>query len=316
MDVLGGLLGGPRARDAFVLRTVLDPPWAIRVEDRAPLSVVAVTTGEAWIVPDGKGPIRLGPGAVAVVRGPEPYLVADDPDTSPQVIIDPGQFCRTVDGRPMAEAMSLGVRTWGNSADGSTIMLVGTYEHTNAVGQRILSVLPGTVVLAAEAWDCPFVGILSNEIVKDEPGQAAVLDRLLDLVLVSALRAWMAADATDRSAWYRAHNDPVVGHALRLLHGDVAHPWTVATLASATGVSRALLARRFTDTVGQPPMGYLTDLRLALAADRLLEPGITIEGVAREVGYGSAFALSSAFKRVRGISPRQHRAHAATPSNR
>jgi AraC-like DNA-binding protein len=73
-------------------------------------------------------------------------------------------------------------------------------------------------------------------------------------------------------------------------------------------VSRAALARRFTELVGEPPMAYLTGWRLALAADLLLEPGATVGAVARRVGYGSPFALSTAFTRVRGISPREHRA--------
>jgi AraC-like DNA-binding protein len=78
------------------------------------------------------------------------------------------------------------------------------------------------------------------------------------------------------------------------------------------GVSRAALARRFTELVGEPPMTYLTGWRLALAADRLLEPDATIDMIAREVGYSSAFALSAAFKRERGISPTEHRARALT----
>jgi AraC-like DNA-binding protein len=102
----------------------------------------------------------------------------------------------------------------------------------------------------------------------------------------------------------------VVGPALRLLHHRPAHPWTVASLAVATGVSRAALARRFTELVGEPPMSFLAGWRLTLAADLLREPGATVGSVARQVGYGSPFALSAAFKRVRGISPQQHRASA------
>jgi AraC-like DNA-binding protein len=109
----------------------------------------------------------------------------------------------------------------------------------------------------------------------------------------------------------RAHGDPVVGPALRMLHADPAHPWTVAALATRTGVSRAALARRFTDLVGEPPMTYLTCLRLDLAADLLREPDATLGAVARRVGYGSAFALSAAFKRERGTSPREHSAAAS-----
>jgi AraC-like DNA-binding protein len=99
----------------------------------------------------------------------------------------------------------------------------------------------------------------------------------------------------------------VVGRALRLLHNDPARPWTVAALAAATGTSRAALARRFNELVGEPPMTFLTGWRIALAADLLREPGATVGSVARQVGYGSPFALSTAFKRVRGISPHQHR---------
>jgi AraC-like DNA-binding protein len=96
-----------------------------------------------------------------------------------------------------------------------------------------------------------------------------------------------------------------------MLHNHPATAWTVASLAAATGVSRASLARRFTDLVGEPPMSYLTGWRLTLAADLLREPDATIAAVARQVGYGSPFALSTAFKRVRGISPQEHRARAA-----
>jgi AraC-like DNA-binding protein len=86
-----------------------------------------------------------------------------------------------------------------------------------------------------------------------------------------------------------------------------ARPWTVAKLAAETGVSRATLAHRFSELVGEPPMAYLTGWRLALAADLLREPAATVGSVARQVGYGSSFALSTAFKRVRGIASKQHR---------
>jgi AraC-like DNA-binding protein len=102
----------------------------------------------------------------------------------------------------------------------------------------------------------------------------------------------------------------VVGPALRLLQNKPAHPWTVASLADATGISRAALARRFNELVGEPPMSFLTGWRLSLAADLLREPGATVGSVAHQVGYGSSFALSSAFKRVRGVSPQEHRAAA------
>lgn len=168
-------------------------------------------------------------GDVGVFRGPEPYTVADDPATAPQVVIHPGQRCTTLDGEDLKPEMELGARSWGNSPHGSTVMICGTYQMPGELGER-------------------------------------------------------------------------------LLHHHPEQPWTVASLAAATGVSRAAFARRFTELVGEPPMAYLTGWRLALAADLLNAPAATVGAVARQVGYGSGFALSTAFKRVRGVSPKAHRA--------
>jgi AraC-like DNA-binding protein len=311
MDALTGLLDGPRARGAFLLRSIMDPPWSVRVQDRAPLSLVAIMRGEAWVVPDDADPVRLVPGDVAITRGPDPFTFADDPATRPQVVIHPGQRCTTPDGKDLAQAMDLGVRTWGNDPDGSTTMLIGTYQMRGEVSRRLLEALPSVVVLPDGAWNRSLVPLLGDEIVKDDPGQEVVLDRLLDLLLISVLRTWFARPDSGAPAWYRADSDPVVGRALRMLHNNPAASWTVASLAAATGVSRAALARRFTDLVGEPPMSYLTGWRLTLAADLLREPDATVGAVARQVGYGSPFALSAAFKRVRGISPQEHRTRAS-----
>jgi AraC-like DNA-binding protein len=313
MDAVAGLLDGPRARAAFLLRSSLDPPWSLRIEDEAPLTVMAIVRGEAWVVPGDGGAVALGPGDVAIVRGPDHYTVADDPATPPQVAIDRSQVCRSLDagGAELVESFRLGVRTWGNAADGATVLLTGTYQLDGEVSRRLLRALPALLVLRDDEWDCPVVPLLADEIVKDEPGQEAVLDRLLDLLLIAVLRAWFARPESRAPDWYRAAGDPVVGHALRLLHHNPAHPWTVAGLARECGVSRAALARRFHELVGEPPMSFLAGWRIALAADLLLEPGATIGSVAHQVGYGGPFALSAAFKRVRGISPQQHRAAAA-----
>jgi AraC-like DNA-binding protein len=210
---------------------------------------------------------------------------------------------------PLAEPMSLGVRTWGTNRAASTVMLVGTYQLSGEITQRLLDALPPMVTLSTDGRTSPLVALLGQEVSRDEPGQDAVLDRLLDLLLTATLRAWFARSDGNAPGWYRAHGDPVVGTALRLMHANPAHPWTVDGLAAKVGVSRAALARRFTELVGEPPISYLTGWRLDLAADLLREPNATVGAVARQVGYGSAFALSTAFKRERGISPREHRAH-------
>jgi AraC-like DNA-binding protein len=310
MDAVAGLLDGPRAREAFLLRSVMDPPWSLRIQDGAPLTLVAIVRGGAFVLPDGGEPVRLQRGDVAILRGPDHYTVADDPATPPQVVIHPGQRCTTPEGEELTEMSFLGVRTWGNSPVGAAVLLTGTYQLDGEVSGRLLRALPPLLVLPEDAWDSPLVALLADEIGKDEPGQEAVLDRLLDLLLIAVLRAWFARPEADAPGWYRAYGDPVVGRALRVLQNNPEQPWTVATLAAATSVSRATLARRFNELVGEPPMTFLAGWRIALAADLLLEPGATVGSVARQVGYGSPFSLSTAFKRVRGVSPQDHRAGA------
>ena len=287
MDALAGFLEGPRARRAFLLRSLLEPPWSLRIEDEAPLTVIVLLRGLAWLVPDDEPACELRPGDVAIVRGPAPYTVADHPATVPQVVILPGERCTTPEGESLSEVMDLGVRTWGNSPTGSVMMLTGTYQTDGEVSRRLLDALPDRIVLRGDTWTCPVVPLL-----------------------VDSLKAWFSRPESNSPRWYRAHGDPVVGEALRLLQHQPALPWTVASLAAACGVSRAALARRFNELVGEPPMAFLTEWRLALAADLLLEPGATVGSVADTVGYGSAFALSTAFKRVRGMSPAEHRRRA------
>ena len=109
-----------------------------------------------------------------------------------QAIIHPGQRCTTVSGEELVEEWSLGMRTWGNTPDGSTVMLTGTYQLRSDVSQRLLRALPAMLVLRDGELDSPFVSLLAAEIGKDEQGQEAVLDRLLDLLLIAVLRAWFA----------------------------------------------------------------------------------------------------------------------------
>ncbi|KUF16490.1 AraC family transcriptional regulator [Streptomyces silvensis] len=316
MDVLAGLLEGPRARGAFMIRACFEPPWAVRIADEAPVSVMIMVRGEAWIVPEGEQaghgaePRLVRPGDVAVARGPGHYLVADDRRTEPYAEIGPGQVCTPLNGAPDGHYAGLGMRAWGQRG-GSAQMLIGTYQMRGEITGRLLDALPPLLVLPTDVWDCPLTPFLAEEIGKDEPGQDVVLDRLLDLLLIAALRAWFSRPEAAAPAWYRAMGDPVVGPVLRLLQDDPARPWTVASLAAEAGVSRAALARRFNDLVGEPPMTYLTGWRLALAADLLRDSALTIAAIARKVGYGSAFALSGAFKRVYGVSPQDHRTGAS-----
>lgn len=162
----------------------------------------------------------------------------------------------------------------------------------------------------------PVLDHLAAEVAIDAPGQQVVLDRLL----VCTLREWFDRADDAQPAWWTAQRDVVVGDAVRLMRAEPAAAWTVAALAERTGVSRSTLAERFARLVGEPPLTYLTRWRMTLAADLLLESNTaTVADVARTVGYNDAFAFSTAFKRVRGASPSEHRRSvtlaAATPQH-
>ena len=317
MDVLGGLLDGVRARGAFVLRLSLDPPWSMRIQDDAPLTLICVTHGDTVLVSDAGETLVVRPGDVAVAKGVGAsgatgkdagahYLFADDAGTEPQVIIHPGNRCTTLRGEDLRFAMSVGVRTWGNAAEGSHRAVICAYQDRSEVSSRLLDALPGLFVLRAQDLKTPLVGLLAEEAGRDGPGQEPYLDRLLDLLLMDVVRTWFDRDERAPN-WWRAEHDPIAGPALRLLYNNPEHGWTVANLAAAVGCSRALLARRFNEAVGEPPISFLTNWRLALAADMLRSGPITIAAIARQIGYGTPFALSSAFKRAYGMSPNSYR---------
>ncbi|WP_214414432.1 AraC family transcriptional regulator [Sphaerisporangium fuscum] len=304
MDVLSDLLHRARAGNALVRQLIQRPPWSLTFADAPPLTVVATLGGEASIrLGDaGAAPVRLAAGDIAVVSGTGPYTIADDPSTPPQVVIRGGRK-HLVGGGEVGAERALGPRTYGDGLPGATIMLRAGYELHGDVGHRLLDILPPLAVVPAGPRTRAALDLLATEVARDEPGQDAVLHRMLDLLLVLALRAWCARPRAALPAWYRALADPAIGEALRLMHEDPAHRWTVAALAAKVGMSRAAFAARFAGLVGEPPLTYLTGWRMTLAADLLRDTEATVAAVARTVGYEDAFAFSVAFKRSRGVTP-------------
>jgi AraC-like DNA-binding protein len=311
MDPLTDLLVGVRAHTAAFCRAILDPPWALRIADGAALALATTLHGRAWIVPDHGEPLLMQTGDVAIIKGPNHYTVSDDPGTVPRFIVHPGNRLTTTDGVDVTDNLQFGWRSGGTTTDGSAVVASGTYQVSNDVTQRLLNALPDIVLVPEADAASPMMTLFAHEVGRDGPGQQVVLDRLLDIVLVATLRAWFARTEAAAPGWYRAQSDAVVGPALRLMHDAPAHPWTVAAIAANVGCSRAAFARRFTTLVGEPPLRYLSGWRIALAADLLRKSDLTIEAIAAEVGYANAFALSVAFKRIRGVSPKLYRSGAA-----
>ncbi|WP_329483008.1 AraC family transcriptional regulator [Kribbella sp. NBC_01484] len=307
MDVLDDLLAGTRARDGVFNLTIMDPPWAVEIRDEAPLALATLVRGSGWVTRDGIPPVRMAEGDVAIFTGPSPYVVGDSVETAPQLRIHPGGVCEPLPGAPVDYSARLGVRTYGSRASGAVMVASGTYQVAGDVSRRLVTALPPVLVVPAADVAGSVMDMVSSEIQRDAAGQQSVLDRWLDLALITTLRAWFDRPESQAPGWYQAQSDPIAGTALRLLHEDPAYPWNVTELADRVGASRASLARRFTALVGEAPMSYLTGWRITLAADQLRATRDTVDTIARRVGYANAFALSVAFKRVRGTTPTAHR---------
>ncbi|GAA1313174.1 AraC family transcriptional regulator [Saccharothrix xinjiangensis] len=297
MDALTDLLRGVHAHGALVCRSFASPPWSLEYAATAPLTLVAATRGDTWLLAEDGARLLMRPGDIGLARGPQRFVLADDPGLAPQISV----------GEPDCERWRIGTRTYGFGSDDDAAVITGSYEVEGSVSDRLLNALPNAFVVPCEGGPCPALDLLAAEVAKDRPGQDIVLDRLLDVLLVFALREWFDRPEANAPTWYRALGDDVVGPALRALHDAPERAWTVAELAARATVSRAALARRFTALVGVPPLTYLTEWRMDLAADLLTRPGATVASVARAVGYADGFAFSTAFKRVRGVRPSDHR---------
>ena len=302
---MASLLQGVRSDGALFGRTAMRPPWSVRFEDRAPLTLVAMLRGDGWILADGELPVALHEGAIGVVRGSAAFSIADAPEPRTAALYVVGGDDRR------ADEIRLGARTCGAALDGPAMLLTARYGVSGSVCARLLGGLPPVVVVPDDRDQRTILRLAVAEIERSDPGQQAVLDRLLDLLLLTTLRAWFNRPEACPPAWYRALADPIVGQPLRLMHEEPARRWTLAALAAEAGVSRATFARRFTEVVGEPPMSYLTGWRLSLAADLLSRTDASVDSIARRVGYQSGFGLSVAFKRVYGTRPSDHRRRAA-----
>ncbi|QEV19583.1 AraC family transcriptional regulator [Streptomyces alboniger] len=282
MDALGDLLRGVRADGALFNRTVLTRPWETRRAEGVALELITVVRGVARIAVAGAGePRTLREGGAAIVCTNAPFtLAAAEPGAA-----EPGAGCELV---------------------------TGAYQLDSSVGRRLISALPPLLTVPAGEECMPIVELIAAEIAADRPGRQYVMDRMLDWMLACTLREWFDLPEACPPAWYRALGDDVVGPALHAMHDEPARPWTVAALAARAQVSRAAFARNFTDLVGRPPMAYLTEWRMTLAAELLAEPGATVASVAGQVGYADGFGFSDAFKRIRGIAPSGYRASLAT----
>jgi AraC-like DNA-binding protein len=313
MDVLTDLLQRSRAHGAAFCRTTGYGDWGLRFPGRAVLSVHAVLEGEAhmWADDPGDG-LRLTPGDVMLVREDIAHHVAHASGAATEplesvIAPGPGVSRQVTVGHPHRGA-----------TDG-TVFFCGAYLFEGDLAQSLLDALPRTLKLTPGAGS-PLratMDLLAGEMLRDEPGQQTLLDRLLDVALVQILREHFRTLAGDAPGWFRGSADPRLGPALRAMHENPARAWTVGELGEQAMLSRSAFARLFTEVVGMAPLAYLNEWRMALARERLRDSDARLAAISASLGYASEFSFAAAFKRRHGVAPGRWRVQAreaAAPS--
>ncbi|MER5263657.1 AraC family transcriptional regulator [Actinosynnema sp. NPDC002837] len=297
MDVLSDVIAVMRTGRPVVARVAWEEPWAQRF---APVPGASgfqvVLAGTCWLVRDHADPVELRAGDVVFLPDGRGHVLADSP-TTPVV----GEACDPDDPDFVADHPV--------PAHPTAVTLCGAYELEHGV-HPLLRDLPDTVLVSGPELHAA-VTLLAGELEHPRLGSDALVPALLDTLLLYLLRTWFTgADRT--TGWAAALNDPVTATALHHIHRDPGHPWTVAELAAAAGLSRAPFAKRFTALVGQPPLTYLTWWRMTTAARLLRDTDAPLARIAGQVGYTSEFAFAAAFKRAHGTPPGRYRRERAT----
>ncbi len=299
MDPLADVLDLSRVSGALLANVRARAPWGLDIPQSPGASFHAVTSGVAWLRQADGDPIQLMPGDVVLLPSAASHRISSEPD-GPCVPFD-----RIVKQQLIGPDGELEL---GGTGAGTTFICAG-YDYDLDVAGRLLGVLPPLIHVAADPVHERDVGaivaLLASEAGATSAGSRAAAARLIDLLLIAAVRSWSRRDG--RPSWLTALHDPLVARALALLHERPADPWTLDGLAREVHVSRATLARRFTDAVGEPPLAYLARWRMDLAARRLRTSTDSVETIANEVGYASPYAFNRAFARYRGEPPGRYR---------
>ncbi|WP_330440704.1 AraC family transcriptional regulator [Micromonospora sp. NBC_00821] len=286
--VSAGLVGGGR--------------WAVGFEPPTGAKFNAVRRGRCSLRVDGHPEvINLGTGDCFLLTRPAAYTLFSDPD----VPVQPAY--------PIFTAATDGAAHVG---DGDDVFLIGgAFTLGGRARSLLLDNLPPVIHVPADTPEASTVqwalGEIDAELRSTRLGSHLVAEHLALVLLIRVLRLHLARHEQPTSGWLAGLTDPVVAPALRAMHARPAHAWTVDEVARAATVSRSTLAARFKKVVGVGPLEYLTGWRIELAADRIRRSSDTVATIAQAVGYRSESALSVAFKRTTGLSPRAYRTELA-----
>ncbi len=301
-DPLGEALHVLRMSGSFYCRSELTAPWGLDLPpEPESMWFHVVNAGRCWLEVDGDEPRLLQPGDFALVPHGQGHLLVSEPG-APAPRVDALDYDYASDRYAI-------LRHGGGGSP--TNLVCGTVRFGHPAARNLVALLPRTIViegtrgsLSPEAeWMHSTLRLIAAEGRELRPGGEAVITRLSDILVIQAIRAWIAGDPAGQTGWLGALQDPRIGWAMSLVHRDPAQPWSVASLARQTAMSRSAFAARFTELVGEPVMQYVTRWRMQVALDWLQHDDVSVAELAARLGYESEAAFSRAFKRTVGTSP-------------
>lgn len=289
-DPLSEIIELLRPRTVFSKRITGAGRWGVRYAEFGKPSFCAVLEGRCRLAVDGEPAVTLIAGDFVLLPAtPEFTLSGFDPVTP--VRVDPTRVAS-----PTGE-----VRHGSPDVPADLRMLGGYFEFDSPDAGLWVSLLPALVHVRGIERLSILVRLVGEESLGDRPGRDLVLARLVEVLLIEALRSTSGHDAPP--GLLRGLGDRQLASALRHMHEELTRSWTVAELARTAALSRSTFFERFTRTVGLPPMEYLLAWRMAVAKDLLRREGLGIGEVAARVGYSSASTFSTAFRRHSGQPP-------------
>ncbi len=280
MEVLSEILRSLRTHGSVYFCDRREPPWSLEFSDVESASFHLVRRGECWVIA-GEEIERLGPGDLLFVESGRNHVLSSEHPNSPHLSVASDilllcGYCRFDAGlrHPLTQAFPVFTVLRGEE-------LLGNPRLKNTLDQ------------------------LSTEYMSQQPGSQIIVDKLTEILLVELIR--INFGKSKQSGFIAALSDKQISKALELLHTAPQKAWTLEGLATEVAMSRAALAKRFKQLVGQTMFEYLTALRMQRAQELLRDSELPLYQVANRVGYESDLAFTKTFKRLLGMTPTSYR---------
>jgi len=302
-DVLTDILQSLHLQSTLYCRAKMRAPWGFRVSRREVASFHIVTAGPCWLTVEGiNKPVSLTEGDLVILPHGHAHTMTDHPETPVTRLED------LVSKQPVAKD---GIFSSGGQGAATTLVCGGLLleDHTT---NPLFSILPPLLHMKSQhgqsqPWLKAIVQVVQAEASANQLAAETIITRFSEILFIQAVRTYMSMVGDGKRGWFNALKDPQIGQALALIQQHPEEQWTVASLACRVSLSRSAFSAKFKQLVGESPMQYVTQVRLAKAAALLRTNSATLAEVATSIGYDSEVSFSKAFRRSYAIAPGAYR---------